>query len=205
MAGDTPFSPGDDPFFGSPGRDGDSLPVGAGRPAMPSRMAPLGDDPALRPAEVRTEEDPGRRPPAPGSPRSSNLRGTLHRDDLEQERQESERLRREIDALRRLTALERASSEKLKTFSFQELTDDFAAYHGWRRKVRSKLLVSGVSRDDALKYMESVNAHSEEELKSRSTAFSTELEKQLDGAVFSAIQDALKGKSVRKHELTIER
>ena len=97
MAGDSPVSPSDDSFFGSLDRDGDPLPFGAGRPAMRPGMPPLADEPArgLAAAEEdparRTEDDPGRRPAAPGSPRSANSRGTHHRDDLEQGRQENER------------------------------------------------------------------------------------------------------------------
>ena len=138
-------SPGDLPWTPGP-EDQEGAPFGAGRTAFRPGSAGI----------PTTEGD--------NSARSSdrgNLRGTANRDaELEFEREQNRRLRRDIELL-----LDKLGAEQIKSFSVRELTGDFMLYHGWRKALASALLKTGIGTIAAEKYMMTVSARTEEELK----------------------------------------
>ena len=100
--------------------------------------------------------------------------------------------------------LDKLGAEKIKSFSVRALTGDFLLYHGWRKALASALLKTGIGTIAAEKYMTTVSARTEEELKQGVSGLS-ESEKTLNGYVYSAIHDSLKGESVVRHSMAIER
>ena len=177
--GETPWSPGAD-------AEDDERPFNAGRPIF-----------SARPPQT------GAREQADESPRTANLRGTIERETEARFRaEENERLRREVRQLQAQMQLLLAGDSRVKNLTFRELTDDFVLFKGWRNAVRSKIMQSGVSQNVALRYIASMDAGSELQLRDRPD---TELERTLDGNVYSGLLDCMKSKAVVRHQKAIER